>query len=91
MPVDAVIESSGGKAPLTGFPRKISKAIFELSNTYNLQVNSNDVIITQVSDLGVSTTLPSFNGKKDVYFLGYDNEPQCKLDKAYHYHLECWL
>ena len=29
LPVDAVVESSGGKAPLTGFPRKISKAIFE--------------------------------------------------------------
>lgn len=79
LPVDAVVESSGGKAPLTGFPRKISKAIFELSNTYNLQVNNNDVIITQVSDLNTSTTLPSFTGKKDVYFLGYDNEPSMQI------------
>lgn len=79
LPVDAVVESSGGKAPLTGFPRKISKAIFELSNTYNLQVNNNDVIITQVSDLNTSTTLPSFTGKKNVYFLGYDNEPSMQI------------
>ena len=79
LPVDAVVESSGGKAPLTGFPRKISKAIFELSNTYNLQVNDNDVIITEVSDLNTSTTLPSFTGKKNVYFLGYDNEPSMQI------------
>ena len=64
---------------MTGFPRKISKAIFELSNTYNLQVNNNDVIITQVSDLNTSTTLPSFTGKKNVYFLGYDNEPSMQI------------
>lgn len=82
LPVDSVIESSGGKAPLTGYPRKISKAIVELSNTYNLQVNTNDVLITQVSTLNNADTIPSFTGKKEVYFLGYDNEPNMQITQS---------
>jgi hypothetical protein len=80
--VDAVIESSGGKAPLTGYPRKIGKAIFELSNSYNLKVNTNDVIINTVADLNTTTTLPSFTGKKEVYFLGYDLEPSMEITQS---------
>ncbi len=82
LPVDAVIEYSGGKAPLTGYPRKIAKAIVEISNSYNLKVNSNDVIITTVSDLNNSDTLASFTGKKEVYFLGYDLEPSMEITQS---------
>lgn len=82
LPVDAVIESSGGKAPLTGYPRKIAKAILEISNSYNLKVNTNDVIITTVSDLNNADTVASFTGKKEVYFLGYDLEPSMEITQS---------
>tara|TARA_R100001594_G_scaffold83_5_gene370 strand:- start:192 stop:2672 length:2481 start_codon:yes stop_codon:yes gene_type:complete len=82
LPIDAVIERSGGKAPLTGHPRKIAKAIVEISNSYNLKVNTNDVIITTVSDLNNSDTLASFTGKKEVYFLGYDLEPSMEITQS---------
>ena len=82
LPVDAVVEYSGGKAPLTAFPRKIAKAILELSNSYNIKVNSNDVLINTVSDLNTTTTLPSFTGKKEVFFLGYDMEPSMTVTQS---------
>ncbi len=82
LPVDAVVEYSGGKAPLTAFPRKIAKAILELSNSYNIKVNSNDVLINTVSDLNTTTTLPSFTGKKEVFFLGYNMEPSMTVTQS---------
>lgn len=80
--VDAVVPASGGKAPLTGYPRKIAKAIVEISNSYNLKVNTNDVIITTVSDLNNSNTIASFTGKKEVHFLGYDLEPSMQITQS---------
>jgi hypothetical protein len=80
--VDAVVPASGGKAPLTGYPRKIAKAIVEISNSYNLKVNTNDVIITTVSDLNNADTIASFTGKKEVHFLGYDLEPSMQITQS---------
>jgi hypothetical protein len=82
LPIDAVIKFSGGTAPLTAYPRKIAKAVLELSNSFNLKVNSNDVLITTVSDLNTVSTLPSFTGKKEVYFLGYDLEPTMTVTQS---------
>tara|TARA_R110002074_G_scaffold160414_1_gene317888 strand:+ start:4121 stop:6568 length:2448 start_codon:yes stop_codon:yes gene_type:complete len=74
LPIDATIE--GGQ--LTGLPRKIGKSILELSSTYNVQVNSNDVVITQTS----STGLTAFTGKKEVYVLGYSLEPNLTITQS---------
>tara|TARA_Y100000768_G_scaffold44019_1_gene28786 strand:- start:3387 stop:5831 length:2445 start_codon:yes stop_codon:yes gene_type:complete len=52
-----------------GLPRKIGKTILELSKTHNLQVNSNDVIVSN----GFEMT--GYTGKKDVHSLGYSQEP----------------
>jgi len=82
LPVDAVVEISGGKSPLTAYPRKIAKAIVEMSNSYNAQVNSNDVIITTVSDLNNADTIASFTGKKTVFFLGYSDEPNMTITQS---------
>jgi len=68
--------------PLTGHPRKISKAIFQLSSTYNLKVNGNDVIISTVSNLDTSDTIESYTGKKEVYCLGYDLEPYLTITQS---------
>jgi len=75
MPVDGAITRSLGASPLTNAPRKISKAILELSSSYNIKVNNTDVLIGTVSNLDTSAALNSFTGKKNVFFLGYDNEP----------------
>ena len=77
LPIDATIQ--GGQ--LTGHPRKIGKAIVELSSTYNIQINSNDVILTTVS-LNTSSGIESFTGKKEVYVLGYSLEPNLEISQS---------
>ena len=51
-------------------PRKIGKTVLELSKTYNLQVNGNDVLL---NDDGLG--MVGFTGKKDVHTLGYSRTP----------------
>lgn len=66
---------------ITGLARKIAKAIVELSSTYNVQVNSRDVIISTTA-IGASTGLESFTGKKEVYVLGYSLEPNLEIRQS---------
>ncbi len=77
LPIDATIQSG----QLTGHPRKIGKAVVELSSTYNIQINSNDVILTTVS-LNTSSGIESFTGKKEVYVLGYSLEPNLEISQS---------
>jgi len=77
LPIDATVQSG----QLTGYPRKIAKAVVELSSTYNMKVNTNDVILTDVT-LNTSTGLTSFTGKKEVYFLGYNLEPNLEITQS---------
>ena len=77
LPIDATIQSG----QLTGHPRKIGKAVVELSSTYNIQINSNDVILTTVS-LNTSSGITSFTGKKEVYVLGYSLEPNLEISQS---------
>jgi hypothetical protein len=66
---------------ITGLPRKIAKTIVEVSATYNLQVNSNDVVIT-TTNVGATSGLESFTGKKEVYVLGYSLEPNLEIRQS---------
>jgi len=75
--IDATIQNG----QLTGYPRKIAKAVVELSSTYNMKVNTNDVILTDVT-LNTSGGLTSFTGKKEVYFLGYNLEPNLEITQS---------
>ena len=77
LPIDATIQNG----QLTGYPRKIAKAVVELSSTYNMKVNTNDVILTDVT-LNTSSGLTSFTGKKEVYFLGYNLEPNLEITQS---------
>ena len=77
LPIDATIQSG----QLTGHPRKIGKAVVELSSTYNIQINSNDVILSTVS-LNTSSGIESFTGKKEVYVLGYSLEPNLEISQS---------
>ena len=77
LPIDATIQ--GGQ--LTGHPRKIGKAVVELSSTYNIQINSNDVVLNTVS-INTSNGIESFTGKKEVYVLGYSLEPNLEISQS---------
>lgn len=81
LPVNAKVTTRGSDSPLVGNPTKIAKAIIELSNSYNLKINGNDLLINTTS-IDTSSTLPSYTGKKDVYFLGYDNEPSIEITQS---------
>ena len=74
-------DASATKGQLTGLPRKIAKIILELSSTYNVTVNSNDVVLTTAS-INTSDGLDSFTGKKEIYPLGYSTEPNLEIRQS---------
>ena len=69
LPLDAA-NAIRGLGSTYGLPRKIGKTVLELSKTYNLQVNGNDVLL---NDDGL--TMVGYTGKKDVHTLGYSQTP----------------
>jgi len=70
LPQDANIQNG----QLTGYPRKIGKSIVEIHNSFNLQVNSLDVLLQdRIQDS--SSGMQKFTGKKEVHTLGYSTEP----------------
>ena len=81
LPVNAKVTATGTQNPLTGNPTKIAKCILELSSTYNLTVNSNDVLINETT-IDTSSAISSYTGKKNVYFLGYNNEPSIDITQS---------
>ncbi|BAQ87615.1 protein of unknown function [uncultured Mediterranean phage uvMED] len=81
LPLNAKVTATGTQNPLTGNPTKIAKCILELSSTYNLTVNSNDVLINETT-IDTSSTISSYTGKKNVYFLGYNNEPSIDITQS---------
>ena len=52
-----------------------------MSSTYNVQINSNDVILTETT-LNTSSGLTSFTGKKEVYTLGNSLEPNLTITQS---------
>ena len=71
-------DAQATEGQITGLPRKIAKAVVELSSTYNIQINSRDVVIATTS-IGATSGLESFTGKKEVYILGYSLEPNIEI------------
>ena len=59
--------------------------MLELSKTYNLQINGNDVLL---NDNGLQ--MVGYTGKKDVHTLAIHKRQMYKLHKLYLYHLEYW-
>jgi hypothetical protein len=66
---------------LTGKPRKIGKAILELSTTYNVTINSNQVLIGSNPN-DDTTGLQSLTGKKEVHTLGYEKDPTLTVSQT---------
>jgi len=77
LPIDSTMQNG----QLTGYPRKIGKAVVELSSTFNMTINTNDVVLTETT-LNTSTGLTSFTGKKEVYVLGYNLEPNLEITQS---------
>jgi len=66
---------------MIGRPRKIGKSILELSTTYNVTINTNQLLIG--STVNDSTTgLQAFTGKKSVHTLGYNNDPTLTVSQT---------
>ncbi len=82
LPVEPQIRTSGGSASLTSYPRKIAKATIELNNSYNVKLNGNDVLLNNTANINNSGVVDSYTGKKDVHFLGYDNEPDIEITQS---------
>ncbi len=70
-----------GDGVLTGKPRKIGKAILELSTTYNVTINSNQVLIGSNPN-DDTTGLQSLTGKKEVHTLGYEKDPTLTVSQT---------
>jgi hypothetical protein len=46
-----------------------------------MTINTNDVVLTETT-LNTSTGLTSFTGKKEVYVLGYNLEPNLEITQS---------
>ena len=77
LPQDARLQ--GGV--LTGKPRKIGKAILELSTTYNVTINTNQVLIGSNPN-DSSSGLQSLTGKREVHTLGYEKDPTLTVSQT---------
>ena len=66
---------------LTGLPRKIGKAVLELSTTYNVTINANQVLIGSNPN-DSSSGLQALTGKREVYTLGYEKDPTLTVSQS---------
>ena len=75
MPIDKELP----EGPLTGLPRRISRAIVDLNSTLDMTIKAADstskaLVVQQVSD-DVSSDLVPVTSKKEFFFLGYSKSP----------------
>ncbi len=66
---------------LTGLPRKVGKAVLELSTTYNVTINANQVLIGSNPN-DSSSGLQALTGKREVYTLGYEKDPTLTVSQS---------
>tara|TARA_B100000900_G_scaffold331146_2_gene291796 strand:+ start:4878 stop:7328 length:2451 start_codon:yes stop_codon:yes gene_type:complete len=76
LPVDSAT-AIRGLGSTYGYPRKIGKTVLELSKTYNLQINGNDLLL---NDNGLQ--MVGYTGKKDVHTLGYTQTPNVQITQT---------
>lgn len=76
LPIDSR-QAVRGLGSTYGYPRKIGKTVLELSKTYNIQVNGNDVLL---NDNGLQ--MVGYTGKKDVHTLGYTQTPYISITQT---------
>jgi hypothetical protein len=81
MPIDKEL----AEGPLTGLPRRISRAIIDLNSALDLTVKAADttaksLVVQQVNFTGGSDLVP-ITSKKEFFFLGYDKSPTVTLSQ----------
>jgi len=81
MPIDKELP----EGPLTGLPRRISKAIIDINTTLDMTVKASDtsaksLVVQQVSDT-IGADLVPVTSKKEFYFLGYDRNPTITISQ----------
>ena len=75
------IDTMSQTGPLTGEPRSMNKVILDLSNTLSVSVNSNNLIIRQVTD-DLSLARQAVTGKKEFRLLGFSKDPQVTISQS---------
>ena len=58
-----------------------NKVILDLSNTLSVSVNSNNLIIRQVTD-DLSAARQAVTGKKEFRLLGFSKDPQVTISQS---------
>ena len=81
MPIDKELP----EGPLTGLPRRISKAIIDINTTLDMTVKAADttaksLVVQQVSDQ-IGADLIAVTSKKEFFFLGYDKSPTITISQ----------
>ena len=81
MPIDKELP----EGPLTGLPRRISRAIVDLNSTLDMTIKAADstskaLVIQQVNFSGGSDLVP-VTAKKEFFFLGYDKSPTVTISQ----------
>tara|TARA_R100000231_G_scaffold81721_1_gene62547 strand:- start:803 stop:3016 length:2214 start_codon:yes stop_codon:yes gene_type:complete len=81
MPIDKEIDTG----PLTGQPRRINKAIIDISGGLDVTMKAADLtskeLIIQQADFDIGTDLASVGGKKEFSFLGYSKSPTITISQ----------
>ena len=81
MPIDKELP----EGPLTGLPRRISRAIVDLNSTLDMTIKAADstsksLVVQQVSFAGGSDLVP-VTSKKEFFFLGYSKSPTITISQ----------
>ena len=81
MPIDKELP----EGPLTGLPRRISRAIIDLNSALDLTVKASDrtakSLVVQQVNFNVGSDLTPVTEKKEFFFLGYDKSPTITLSQ----------
>ena len=81
MPIDKELP----EGPLTGSPRRISRAIIDMNSTLDMTIkaadkNAKSLIVQQVSD-AIGSDLVPVTSKKEFFFLGYSKSPTITISQ----------
>ena len=81
MPIDKELP----EGPLTGSPRRISRAIIDMNSTLDMTIKAADqssksLVVQQVSDV-VGADLVAVTSKKEFFFLGYSKSPTITISQ----------
>ena len=81
MPIDKELP----EGPLTGSPRRISRAIVDINSALDMTIKAADktsksLVVQQVSD-AIGSDMTPVTSKKEFYFLGYSKNPTVTISQ----------